>query len=216
MSGAEGHANSAVTCQYRCRPVLHKTAFIHLHVQAEEWIVSQKAVAAGRSHQVACEGHVAVWVLGLQQRGWPMHHLIHVAAHTVQRQIICHLHMDNTVLTQIFHTAVCICQGRHSWWWNQTCEIALEELTSNLKLNCFWKEPRLSKQSQQIPSAGTDFAGDNWRTAAILMPWIKHRGRDRHAGDSWRTVAVLMPWIRHRGRDRHEQIGMRDMPVRHP
>ncbi len=82
-----------LACQYRCRPVLQKTAYSHLHVQAEEWIVSQEAIAARRGHQVACEGHVAVWVLSLQQRGRPVHHLIHVAAHTVQRQIVCHLHM---------------------------------------------------------------------------------------------------------------------------
>ena len=86
-----------LACQYRCRRVLQKTADSHLHVQAEERVVSQEAIAAGRSHQVACEGHVAVWVPGLEQRGWPMHHLIHVAAHTVQRQIVCHLHM---VITQ--------------------------------------------------------------------------------------------------------------------
>ncbi len=77
-------------------------------------------------------------------------------------------------------------------------ESALEEPTSNLKLNCFLE---LSKQSQQMPSAGTDFAGDSWCTAARLMLWIRHRGRDRHVGDSWRTVAIFMPWMRHRGRD---------------
>ncbi len=93
---------------------MQKTAYSHLHVQAEERVVSEEAIAAGRGHQVACEGHIAVWVFGLQQRGWPMHHLIHVAAHTVQRQIVCHLHkgVTHSRRTSSHHTLQLSCQAQ--------------------------------------------------------------------------------------------------------
>ena len=69
-----------------------KTQAPHLHVQAEERVVSKEAVAARGCNHVACERHVTVWVLCFEQGGRPVHHFIHVAAHTIQRQVVCHLH----------------------------------------------------------------------------------------------------------------------------
>ena len=63
----------------------------HLEVQAEEGLVGEEAVAARRGYHVAAQrrrGRAAA----AQHRGRPVHDLLHVAAHAVQRQIVCHLH----------------------------------------------------------------------------------------------------------------------------
>ena len=63
----------------------------HLEVQREEGVVGEEAVAAGRCHEVAAEGCEEA-VGAAQHRGRPVHQLIHIAAHAVERQVVCHLH----------------------------------------------------------------------------------------------------------------------------
>ena len=63
----------------------------YLHVQAEEGVACGEAVAARSRHHVARQGLVALGVLSLQQGGGAVHHLIHITAHAIQGQVVCHL-----------------------------------------------------------------------------------------------------------------------------
>ena len=63
----------------------------HLHVQDKEWVVCEEAVAPRRRHGVLAEGLRALGVLPFQH-GWrAVEYLVHVAAHTVQGQVVSHL-----------------------------------------------------------------------------------------------------------------------------
>ena len=63
----------------------------HLHVQDKERVVCEEAVAPRRRYGVLAEGLGALRVLPFQH-GWrAVEYLVHVAAHTVQGQIVSHL-----------------------------------------------------------------------------------------------------------------------------
>lgn len=59
-------------------------------MEREEGVVGEEAVAARSCHEVAAEGGVEA-VTAVQHRWRPVHQLVHVAAHAVQRQVVCHL-----------------------------------------------------------------------------------------------------------------------------
>lgn len=61
---------------------------VHLHVQRKEGEVREEGVAAGRGDQVPRQRLGAARVLAGQHRRRPVHHLLHVAAHPVQRQVV--------------------------------------------------------------------------------------------------------------------------------
>ena len=80
----------------------------HLEVEAEEGLVGEEAVAARRGDHVAAQrrgGRAAA----AQHCGRPVHDLLHVAAHAVQRQIVCHLRTaQGSRLALLMHCSISI------------------------------------------------------------------------------------------------------------
>ena len=72
----------------------------HLHVQDKEWIVCEEAVAPRRRHGVLAEGLGALRVLPFQHRWRAVEYLVHVAAHTVQGQVVSHLQQGSCQAVQ--------------------------------------------------------------------------------------------------------------------
>lgn len=70
------------------RIVFEATFSVYLHVQREEGEVGEESVAAWRRHQHAAERLCMLRKLTGQHGRRAMHHLLHVAAHSVQRQIV--------------------------------------------------------------------------------------------------------------------------------
>ena len=67
----------------------------HLHMQAEERVVSKEAITAGSCYHVTAQRHVAVCILSLQQRRRPVQHLVHVTTHPIQWQVVCNLQSES-------------------------------------------------------------------------------------------------------------------------
>ena len=63
-----------------------------LEMKREKGVVREEAVAAGGGDEVSRQRRIVIWEDIVQQRRRPVHHLLHVAADAVQRQIISHLH----------------------------------------------------------------------------------------------------------------------------
>lgn len=64
-----------------------------LDVEAEEWVVRQQTVATGRAHEIPREGSRGGGVHAAQNGRRTVHKFIHVAADSIERHIVCHLHV---------------------------------------------------------------------------------------------------------------------------
>lgn len=62
----------------------------HFEVQREKGVVGEEAVTAGGGHKVALERDIEL-AAALQHCGGSVHQLVHVAAHAIQWQVVCHL-----------------------------------------------------------------------------------------------------------------------------